>query len=168
MLQAISVLHATVSITDNANTSLCSRRFNWLLFIRLLVEAKVLFLMAHGFTGLARVTCNASGYPDKFRNYTADDIRDVSDLPVGEFVLVLPAVPMDRGWAAVIVNEDMPRGGQHARFTWVHPACLQPLHTRREFVIKVGHTLPRGDRRASCDIGLGPGPGQCVGDKFQI
>ena len=80
-------------------------------------------------------------------------MRDVSELSVGEYVLVLPAARNDHRWAAVIVNETMPWGDTHARFTWVHPECLEPLSSRRDYLITVGHTSSRGKREASCEIG---------------
>jgi len=102
--------------------------------------------------GLARVTRQASAYPEKFKNFRARHCAKVTDVPVGHVVFCLPIIPTDTNWRAVIlimIYNDV----EEARLTWIHPDCLQPLSqaSRRESV-RVDLTVGRGDHGPSIEI----------------
>ena len=78
--------------------------------------------------GLARVTYRASDYPEIFRKFRHFNLEGVSEVPIGTFVLVLGQDADDEGWAPVMVNETL-GGRKYARFTWMHPGCLEYLET---------------------------------------
>jgi hypothetical protein len=108
--------------------------------------------------GLARVTRQASAYPEKFKDFRARHCAKVTDVPVGHIVFCLPIIPTDMNWRAVILimiyNEV-----EEARLTWIHPECLQPLSqaSRRESV-RVDLTVGRGAQGPSIEIDdLAPG-----------
>ena len=72
----------------------------------------------------------------------------VTDIPVGQIVFCLPLISSDVNWRAVILTICIGEV-EHARLTWVHPDCLQPLGPeRRREAISVDLTEGRG--------GLGP------------
>ena len=117
--------------------------------------------MSDNFVGLARIIRKASSHPSSFRKERLpSQIGAVSDPEIGTYVLILPQIEDDQGWAAVLVNETTAESATRARFTWVHPGCLQPLSTHGDGLVTIGHTLERGWWKASHDIGDGP-PGIC-------
>ena len=82
--------------------------------------------------GLARVTRQASEYPDAFKGYSPHHCKDVNDVPKGQVVFCLPFVPEDIGWRAIIViilfdNQASRSSYEAARLTWIHPECLEFL-----------------------------------------
>ena len=62
--------------------------------------------------------------------------------------MVLDMIPSDMGWAPVVF-----RCWYSARFTWVHPDCLEPCATEDDGVVVIGHTKNRGNRQPSHDVG---------------
>ena len=102
--------------------------------------------------GLARVTRQASAYPEKFKNFRACHCAKVTDVPVGHVVFCLPIIPTDTNWRAVIlimIYNDV----EEARLTWIHPDCLQPLsRTSRRESVRVDLTVGRGNHRPSIQI----------------
>ena len=102
--------------------------------------------------GLARVTDRASYYPYKFASFRRFNLPGVSDVPIGTFVLVLGQDANDKGWAPVVVNETL-GGRKYARFTWMHPGCLEYLETGNDGPVVIGHTNEHGGAMATHDIG---------------
>ena len=72
----------------------------------------------------------------------------MSDIPIGTFVLVLRQDANDKGWAPVVVDETL-NGRTYARFTWMHPECLEHLETGNDGCVVIGHA----DRRRSSKAG---------------
>ena len=100
--------------------------------------------------GLARVFRLASDYPVSFRDWVSANCEDVEELPVDKYVLLLPSIKSDLGWAPVITHGDF-----GARFTWVHPDCVSLVdHASLGGVILVGHTDERGPYPPSHCIGM--------------
>ena len=100
--------------------------------------------------GLGYVTLHASTYVQSFRGWNANECRDVEELPVGTYVIVLRGERSDLGWLPVVVNDE--RG--KARFTWVHPQSVRVFHDSEcGGQIIVGHTLSRGRHRPAPDLG---------------
>ena len=107
--------------------------------------------------GLARVTDRASYYPHKFADFQRINLPGVSDVPIGTFVLVLGQVARDIEWAPIVVNETL-NGRKYARFTWMHPECLEHLETGNDGCVVIGHTDRRRRHMASHAFGvLDPG-----------
>ena len=76
----------------------------------------------------------------------------MSEVPIGTFVLVLGQDADDEGWAPVMVNETL-GGRKYARFTWMHPECLEYLETGNDGPVVIGHTNGHGGAMATHDIG---------------
>ena len=104
--------------------------------------------------GLARVTDHASYYPHAFEveDFQRIDLPGVSDVPIGTFVLVLCQEADDVKWAPIVVNETL-NGRKYARFTWMHPDCLEYVETGNDGPVMIGHTDRRGRHVASSDLG---------------
>ena len=62
--------------------------------------------------------------------------------------LTLPADVRDNGWTPIVFNYF-----RSACFGWMHPQCLELLHTARTEVVTVGHTGKRGCHWPTHDIG---------------
>ena len=108
-------------------------------------------------TGLANVYRRASHYPEVFHGWVDENVIHVSDLAIGTYVLVLPRRPEDLGWAPVVVNE-CTGVRKCARFTWLHPQCLEYLTSDNNAILTIGHTDGRGGSQGSHNIGT-PSPG---------
>ena len=108
--------------------------------------------MEHICCGLVVVSRQASSYPERFEGFRVHQCAKVTDIPVGQVVFGLPLISSDVGWRAVIVTMCIGEV-EHARLTWVHPDCLQPLGPawRRE-AISVDLTEGRGGIRPSIHI----------------
>ena len=76
----------------------------------------------------------------------------MSDIPIGTFVLVLRQDANDKGWAPVVVNETLD-GRKYARFTWMHPECLEHLETGNDGCVVIGHADRRRSHMASHALG---------------
>ena len=100
--------------------------------------------------GLARVTDCASYYPHRFKKFQHFDVAGVSEVPIGTFVLVLGQDADDEGWAPVVLNETL-GGRKYARFTLVHPGCLEYMETGNDGPVVIGHTTGRGRALAISD-----------------
>ena len=98
------------------------------------------------------MTDRASYYPYKFAKFQRINLPGVSDVPIGTSVLVLGQDANDKGWAPVVVSETL-NGRRYARFTWMHPECLEYLETGNDGSVVIGHTDRRGRHMASHDIG---------------
>ena len=90
----------------------------------------------------------ASYYSHKFAKFQRIHLPGVSDIPIGTFVLVLRQDANDKGWAPVVVNETLD-GRKYARFTWMHPECLEHLETGNDGCVVIGHTDRRRRHMAS-------------------
>ena len=67
---------------------------------------------------------------------------------------MLPRRPEDLGWAPAVVNE-YTGFRKFARFTWLHPECLEYLICDNNIVVTIRHTDGRGVRpQGSQDIGI--------------
>ena len=95
--------------------------------------------MSQTSVGLARVCCQASNYLDIFAGWLASDVKDVSDLSLGIFDLVLSRCPQDDGWAPVVIIEYI-ECGNYVRFTWMHSECLGVPSTGNDERVRIGHT----------------------------
>jgi hypothetical protein len=102
---------------------------------------------------LAKVERLASSYPTCFQKYKAHHCESVADVPVGQIVLCLPMIRSDVGWRAIVVNIIIDEI-EHARTTWMHPACLRPLQTLgARPCARVDLTDKRGSKLPTIDIG---------------
>ena len=63
----------------------------------------------------------------------------MSEVPIGTFVLVLGQDAADKRWTPVVVNETL-HGRKYARFTWMHPGCLEYLETGNDGPVVIGQT----------------------------
>ena len=68
------------------------------------------------------------------------------------FVLVLRPDANDKGWAPAVVNETLD-GRTYARFTWLHPECLEHLETDPDGCVVIGHADRRRSHMASHALG---------------
>ena len=75
-------------------------------------------------------------------------MNDAVVLRLGQKVLTLPADVRDNGWTPIVFNYF-----RSACFGWMHPQCLELLHTARTEVVTVGHTEKRGCDWPTHDIG---------------
>jgi len=108
--------------------------------------------MERALCGLALVTRQASSYPELFEEFRARNCAKVTDIPAGQIVFCLPFINSDVNWRAVILTMCIDEV-EHARLTWVHPDCLQPLGpARSREAISVDLTVGRGDRGPSIHI----------------
>ena len=123
------------------------------------LEVRFRTVMSQVRTGLAKVCDKASHYRAAFSGWVGENVIDVSELELGTFVLVLPLLCSDLGWAPVVVNEyqrheDRENADRYyACFTWIHPQCLEFISINHTHVITIGHTLDRNRYPSSHDIG---------------
>ena len=108
--------------------------------------------MEHTLCGLAVVTRQASSYPELFKGFRAHHCAKVTDIPVRQVVFCLPLIASDANWRAVILTMCIGEV-EHARLTWVHPGCLEPLGpARKREAISIDLTEGRGDRGPSIHV----------------
>ena len=101
--------------------------------------------------GLAQVIRRISDVPQIFDGIDVARLDFIEDLPIGQTVLVLPEIPDDVGWTAVLTIVDSQDWLPFVHQTWVHPQCVKSVEGNliSKCPLTVGHCQNRNEKKAS-------------------